>query len=271
MDSRPGTMAEAESMPAKRKAASSDRIEFRIDSLEEAQQFDALMRTFLRDGYQGGACHWDLCDAWRATEGREDHARVFAALLDIWLVFASMHMDMHGIGAIWNDKFSKGRLEGGSILESEEKFFGKMRIHHHSTGFILRCRAFWDKWMGILVLLLLPMEYEKFLRAKSRRRYFERLTVEQGLPINTDAASHVCRHVSALDGRFRTAEAHGTGVLRKWTLSMMSLGDNDSVELIRFWNVANCAMLDLGRLLSAKRSKTNESGSEHDATDMGAE
>lgn len=264
-------MNDKEPMPAESQATGSDSVEFRIACLEEAQQFDERMRTFLRDGYQGGACHWELCDAWRVSEGREDHARVFAALLDIRLTFASMHMDMHGMGAIWNDKFSKGRLEGGSILESEEKFFGKMRIHHHSTGFILRCRAFWDKWMGILVLLLHPREYEKFLGAKSRRRYFERLTVEQGLPINADAASDICKHVSALDDRFRTAEAHGAGVLRKWTLSMMSLGDNDSVELIRFWNVANGAMLELGRLLNARRGKTNESRSERDTTDMGAE
>lgn len=264
-------MADNQPMPAESKAAGSDSVEFQIVCLEEAQRFDALMRMFLHDGYQGGACHWELCDAWRATEGREDHARVFAALLDIWLAFTSMHMDMHGMGATWNDKFSKGQLEGGSILESEEKFFGKMRIHHHSTGFILRCRAFWDKWMGIIVLLLLPMEYEKFLRAKSRRRYFERLSVQRELPISADVALHVSKHVSELDSRFRTAEAHGAGVLRKWTLSMMSLGDNDSVELVRFWNVANCAMLDLGRLLGARSTETSRSDSEHDATNMAAE
>ena len=41
------------------------------------------------------------------------------------------------------------------------------------TSFALRCRAFWDKSMGILFLIYDESNYEKFARKKSRKGFFK--------------------------------------------------------------------------------------------------
>lgn len=73
--------------------------------------------------------------------------------MDISINLTALLGDIHSVGAIRNANFSKGRMEGGSVLDSPEEFFGKADLHRFHSSFVLRYRAIWDKLMGLLILL----------------------------------------------------------------------------------------------------------------------
>ena len=129
--------------------------------------------------------------------------------------------------------------------------------------------------------------YDRFMGAKSRKRFFERhakswtavsphirqcLTkayddipdsmLNRGPPDRALGAplsgtrrevepvfpGDLVRLIDALD-RIRTAEAHGTGTLRKWSLAMQPLHESKDFSLIHHWNIANSFMHHVRRAL----------------------
>ena len=59
---------------------------------------------------------------------------------------------------------------------------------------------------------------------------------------------HLARIIDTLD-EVRTAEVHGTGILRKWSLAMLPLHESKDAWLINHWNIANSFMHALRREL----------------------
>lgn len=219
--------------------------EFRLSTREEVVSFEQSLLVYQAQRCQAPLSHIDLPMAWDQLHARRDALKLFASLLDLWLTFVSMHLDMCAFGGTWNMSFSNGKLEGGSILDSQEKFTGKMDIHRHCTAYALRYRAFWDKWMGFMILLMMPAKYEEFCRAKSRKRAFGKLLESSG-QLGSDLTRLIAERLTHFDDKFRTPEAHGPGVMRKWTLSMQSMTENPLMDLIGFWNLANIVMQQLG-------------------------
>src|SRR5690606_17453071 len=133
------------------------------------------------------------------------------------------------------------------------------------TSFTYRCRAFWDKYMGLLVLIYSPNEYEKYCKAKSRKKKFQSLSNEWiSFPIElqesliqtlqqhpfynelkgkniypTPFLDILLTFIDQLDNKYRTAEAHGTGAIRKWSLSMLPAEQSQDFALFSHWNIAN--------------------------------
>jgi hypothetical protein len=223
---------------------------FILKSREEVVNFEKLLGEYTeaRTGFH--LPHIPLVKAYDIFQKRENGGREFTALLDIQINFILLYCDSMNVGAIWNDNFSKGKLEGGSILDSQAKFFGKMDIHRFNSSFILRYRALWDKIMGLILLLFSPQDYERFCQSKSKRKFFKRI-------INTipDAAPHFGDQVDNLltdfDNKFRTPEAHGTGMLRKWSFLMEPMHENPQIDLIDFWNAMNQQIINIGKVFDA--------------------
>lgn len=42
-----------------------------------------------------------------------------------------------------------------------------------------------------------------------------------------------------LDNNYRTAEAHGTGTIKKWSLSMLPIFESKDFKLLGHWNIAS--------------------------------
>jgi hypothetical protein len=183
-------------------------------------------------------------------EDRLDKNRILAAVLDFQLTFTLIHIDMTSMAITWNSHFSKGKLEGGSILDSPKKFFAKMDIHRECNAFTLRYRAFWDKFMGLIVLLLLPEKYDAFFSSKSRKKYFQTLFKESDSHMDEVFLTEIQDLLTQFDNQFRTPEAHGAGVLRKWTLSMEEMADNPSFQLVDYLNTATKIMMTLNEWFS---------------------
>ena len=213
--------------------------------------------------------------------------KLLAAVVDLELTYLFMMRDSGGAAGAWNKDFAPGHPQPTSVLHRFDSFTGKVDILYYLTAFTLRCRSFWDKYMGILFLLHDEQNYEKFMGAKSRKRFFERharswrslsphirqcltkvygdILVSRldsgppdrasGIPLASARAAatpvfprDLVRLIDALD-RIRTAEAHGTGTLRKWSLAMLPLHESKDFSLINHWNIANSFMHNVRRAL----------------------
>ena len=207
-----------------------------------------------------------------ASTGRTDR-RLLWTVIDFELTYLSMMRDVHGAANVWAGRFSPARSKPASVLDDFSAFAGKLDVLHNMTSFAIRCRAFWDKAMGILFLLYDDSKYEAFARSSSRKRFFRKraadwpplspqllnalsdvdvavLAAQPGLPDlaitprsvpSVDSIppfhEHLVQVIDTLD-TVRTAEAHGAGMLRKWSLAMLPLHESKDAWLINHWNIA---------------------------------
>lgn len=226
---------------------------FALENREQVERFERLLAEYSKARAQIALEHIPLAKAFDELHKRPDGGRIFTALLDLYLNFHLIDYDMTTVGGTWNNLFSNGKLEGGSILDTQAKFFGKMDIHRYASSFVLRYRAVWDKLMGFLILYFAPEEYESFANSKSKKKSFRRIAAEiDALP--QDYVNKILDFIEKFDNTFRTPEAHGTGSVRKWSLTMESFKDNPLIDLIGYWNIVNHTMLVIGGIFDPSKS-----------------
>lgn len=233
-------------------------VAFKLETREDVERFETLMVQYSEARSQTALNHIPLLRAWDQLHHRDDGGRVFTALLDIYLNLHMVHLDLTSLGRTWNSNFSKGLLEGGSVLDSNAKFFGKMDIHRFASAIILRYRAMWDKIMGFLLLLFSPEDYEGFSKSKSKKKAFRTAAAKVG-DIPDEFVTGLLAALKKFDDAFRTPEAHGTGALRKWSLTMEGFEGNPMLDLIGHWNFLNQTLLALGGLFNPKESGAHAS------------
>lgn len=229
---------------------------FTLENRGEVERFEALLGEYSQARTQMALSHISLVKAWDQLHQREDGGRVFTALLDLSLTLHLIEFDISNIGGTWNGLFSKGKLEGGSILDSQRKFFGKMDIHRFATSFVLRYRAIWDKLMGFFILYFAPSEYDRFCKSDSKKKAFRNIaSTISALP--SEFVTTILNRIEEFDNNFRTAEAHGTGVVRKWALTMEGMEGNPFIELIGYWNILNAVCHVVGKLFEPTELQEN--------------
>ena len=218
---------------------------FTLKDIGEVRKFQELLDKYT-DSINGSSLrHVDLVKAHEWCQHRNDGGKVFAALLDVQINFVLLWCDMLKFGKNINIILHKDTPTPKSILEDENVFIEKMDIHRYSSSFVLRYRALWDKVMGLLVLLLVPNDYEKFQKAKSRKKMFRKIALGSG-SIPDNYVTSIESAIEDFDRIFRTAEAHGTGSLRKWTLTMEKFTENPQSQLFGYWNLINDTVVVLG-------------------------
>jgi len=222
---------------------------FTLNSREEIVRFEELLDGYATAKAQFPLKHISLTSAYDHLLSRPDGGRIFSALLDIQINFFLLYLDSHSVGATWNGLFSKGKLEGGSVLDSPAKFFGKMDIHRFNTAYVLRYRAIWDKLMGLIVLIYASQDYDSFIHAKSKKRTFAKIA-EKHKFADAQFIANLNDLLTRFDNTFRTSEAHGTGVLRKYSFTMESMAENPQIELIGFWNAMNAFISIFGKVFA---------------------
>jgi len=210
---------------------------FSLKSREEVEQFEQMLSSYSvsQSNMNIDPFNGKLLAAYDHLQPRADGGRIFTAYLDIVLSCYLIHIDLMNIGATWNKNFSKGKLEGGSILDSKAKFFGKMDLHRNFTSYVFRYRAIWDKMMGLSVLLQIPDEYDDYHSSKSKKKAFRKRAAKMSVIPAGDIAEFESL-LTEFDRIFRTPEAHGTGSIWKYNFTMESITDNPLIELIGYWN-----------------------------------
>ena len=229
---------------------------FRIQSLEEARKFSAfLAQYYVRrcgSGSTGVNFEQYISTLYSYCQRHCANEKLFYAVIDLELTYLFMNRDCGSSAGVWNQWFSPDKPQAENVLNNLNKFSGKMDILYHLTSFSFRCRAFWDKYMGILILLYDEKKYDRYFKARSRKNTFIKiaeqwdnfsphiqkclgellrnqrihaglkdktteLLKDYAIPFPYPFLKSMTALIDALDN-IRTAEAHGTGMLRKWSL-----------------------------------------------------
>ncbi len=227
--------------------------DFTFKNREEVIRFENLIKSYNEKRFSLHLDQISLVKAYDYLYGlypNNKASKIFTALFDIYINFMLLYYEFSDLGGTWNRFFSKGKLEGGSLLDSEEKFFGKIDIHRFSSNFIFRYRALWDKIMGFLILMYDFDNHQKFNDAKSKKRTFKKLANEiKGISKDSiDSIDLILKTLEKFDSEFRTAEAHGTGSLRKSSLSMSQMPDNPLFKLIDYWEAIWLMFILIGKM-----------------------
>ena len=250
---------------------------FDIDSPAAARRFQSLLNDYyVRSGLTEApsAVPADLfATVYTLARTRRQDSGLLWAVIDFELTYLSMMRDVHGAADVWSGRFSPASPKPASVLDNSHAFAGKLDVLYNMTSFALRCRAFWDKTMGIMFLLYDASNYQAFARSASRKRFFQKhatswpslsahllkslddvdvvsLAAQPGLPdlaispphrprvaSNPPFHEHLRQVIDTLD-TVRTAEAHGAGTLRKWSFAMLPLHESKDAWLINHWNIA---------------------------------
>ena len=270
-----------------------NRSAFAIRSRRQAQAFQLRLDKYRKDRDLGEMLPtWFLAHLFDyAHSDAEPNPRLFSAVCDLELTFLFMEVHIHSSAGIHNLYFAPNRPHAAKDpLLDDGAFTGKIDTLGHMTAFALRCRAFWDKFLGILFLLYDASRYDKFAGARSRKRYFSKhaacwpdpprhileflgrsdvqtIDTEPGIvdmarkPSNTanrnatepEFPSDLIKVISALDN-IRTAEAHGTGTLRNSAFATEALTETKGAWLIKHRNITLQAVRALRRTLNNRCS-----------------
>jgi hypothetical protein len=226
---------------------------FSLSTLEDYQKFEMMLDSALQNLYGRGNITHFLGSAYGFLSDRGDRSRLMASLVDLQLTYCFASLDSWDAGAVLNERLLPlGGLSPftGNVLDQPGLFQAKLETLRSYTALAFRCRAFWDKYMGFVIMCIDPLKYKKFDKANSRKKEFFKiarswmpsdypllmqLPVLNGLDSEPDFARLIDRWYSnefypepflsileewvhSLD-YIRTPEAHGTGVLRKWSFS----------------------------------------------------
>ncbi|MBW8865388.1 MAG: hypothetical protein JF609_10820 [Verrucomicrobia bacterium] len=231
---------------------------FTLRDKKEVEQFSQLLQSYFQSQTKLTSGHISLVKAFELFQKNPQGGRLFSALLDLEINLNLLFVELSQFGGEWNQHHTSKVFEGGgSILDSKERFFSKMKSHQHSSSYILRYRAIWDKLMGFLILFYLPENYDEFRRSKSRKRKFVQLAKKSPF-LGDELADHVSKLIEDFDHRFRTPEAHGTGSLRKWSLSIENPAATPQSELIVCWNALNNIVVQLVERLDIKKVRNRK-------------
>ena len=229
---------------------------FSLNNRDEVIKFEAFADAYAKEKILFPIKHISLIDAYDQCQNRENGARLFTALLDIYINFLMLWSDQMSASRACGDGMATDTLESGSIFDSEIKFFRKMELHKYHTSFIFRYRALWDKGMGVSVLFFVPDEYENFIKAKSRRRKFKKIFSSNKFFPN-EFVTYLDEHLNDFENKLRTPEAHGTGALRKRSFAMQPIEENPLLEFGGYWNFINLYIIAIGKLFSSDNSVVN--------------
>lgn len=160
----------------------------------------------------------------------ENGGKMFAAILDLKITIAFLFIDAIRYAP---DFKALNRQDGANILEDEALFSKKIRMLHHNIDLAIRYRSFYDKFMGMTVMLLNPSKYKDYNNAKSRKKIFSNLV--KGL-IDDESISILIKQVTYLDENYRTPEVHQTGFMRTWVLTSQDLFLDKQLNLMNYFN-----------------------------------
>jgi len=126
-----------------------------------------------------------------------------------------------------------------NILNDFESYSICIKVLQDFSDYVLRYRAAWDKIMGLLILLYTPNNYETYYAGKSRKKMFSKYMPE--FISDRLTTKYLSDLVQSFDDDFRTPEAHGTGVLRKWVLepaifTKITIDDPNNRLVVTYWN-----------------------------------
>lgn len=204
---------------------------FFLKNKEEVERFSELIASYVDEETHIPFHGIDLPRWYDKCMAMDENGRkLFAAILDLKITFAFVFIDFYktitGFEAI-NSK------ESPNIMSDPILFKKKIVLLHDNIDMAIRFRTFFDKFMGVLILLFCPEKYGKFGRSGSRKEDFKKLM--NGY-IDSETLDSLFMTISELDDQFRTPEVHQTGKMRKWVLGGRDCFLDNAISLGGYYN-----------------------------------
>ena len=205
--------------------------EFSLSGKDDVEKFDVFIKNYVEEETHLPFLGFNLprwyekCRAMGANGGR-----LFASILDLNITLAFVFIDF--------SKTNPGHetincREYPDILSDHVLFKKRIVLLHDTIDMAIRYRSFYDKLMGVLVLLFCPSEYHSFIKADSRKKEFKKKM--SGI-MDSEFLESLYTIISQLDDRFRTAEIHQAGRMRKWVLGGRDSFLDNAIDLEGFFN-----------------------------------
>ncbi|WP_157661280.1 hypothetical protein [Burkholderia ubonensis] len=185
-----------------------------IDKKIEIERIDKFLMEYSIEHLNVNIFHISLTKAYEYLNNDVHRGKIIASLLDIQATYLHLHIDNNLSMRAWQSGFRS--LDSATPLRAETYEWFKYQIHslRSLNAFVLRYRSIWDKILSLLILIHAPQAYEGFQGAKSRKRAFKKI-YDKNPFLPTLDMDNLLSHIERFDNSYRTAEAHGTGVLRK--------------------------------------------------------
>lgn len=230
---------------------------FPLDTRGDVELFERCFLAYLEDYGEYAIQHISLLRTYDALQSNPDGGRIFSAMLDISINLGLIWCDIQEMGRCIN-QIIQGIAADLNELESIQRSFElRMRLHHYTSTYIFRYRSLWDKIMGLLVLILKPTEYERFCSANSKKKTFAKIAKDHTL-LPPEITAGIQSALQKFDDMFRTAEAHGTGSLRKVSFVWVEPGTAGQLKLIEYWNLLNQVAHIIGGLFDHQKRISDE-------------
>ena len=143
--------------------------EFKLNDKSEVIRFNELLENYVYDEIHISFSAISLPAWFDKCMAIEQGGRLFAALFDLKITVAFLFIDSLKAAP---DGDSMNRRDDIDILSNPVLFKKKMKMLHENIDLVMRYRAFYDKFMGVLVLAFCPDEYDSFVKADSRKKEF---------------------------------------------------------------------------------------------------
>jgi hypothetical protein len=182
---------------------------------DDVSRFDRDLDEYSRNR----GLDWKQIDLVRCFRGlHESRPDIFYAVLDLKLSLSVMECD------------SIRMLKCQSRETPDETF----EFYRYLTSFIVRYRAFYDKFMSFVIRVGYPKSLNSFDKAKSRNQAFYKIVSKSPAFFTTsgrvfifdpELLTWLCEYLNEINSNFRTPEVHGTGKVRKWVFNPLALSD----------------------------------------------
>lgn len=210
---------------------------FSLNNKEEVKRFSELIERYVNEEthlpFHGiDIPRWfDKCMAMEEEKG----GKLFPAILDLKITFAFVYIDFYKTIPGYEALNSK---ETPNIMSDPALFKQKTALLHDNIDMAIRFRTFYDKLMGVLVLMYCPDNYKKLGKPSKNKPGSRKADFKKYMDgyIDSESLDSLYTTISELDDKFRTPEIHQTGRMRKWVLGGRDSFLDNAISLGGYFN-----------------------------------
>ncbi len=205
-------------------------MDLKFNSADEVSAFQDNLTLYAKELTNTEFKYINLVSAFNKLDKKQSQqSRLFMALVDLKMNFILLLID---------NLYSSPKPEPLSVGKDFHNYLffkNRMEIHRHNSNYIPRYRAFWDKLMGVFILINSEKDYETYNSSKSRKKSFKNLATGISF-LDKEFTQQILEHIQKFDDYFRTGELHRFGSLRKYSFQENPFETKEYIFLRSSWN-----------------------------------
>ena len=140
---------------------------FRITSQHEAETFENFLNQYCSDRLKmNDVINPPYLGKLYSVGEKTKNGRLFSAAIDLELTYIFIARDTNLAGMTRNQINATGKAEEPSVFSDSALFASKIDMLCAYTSLAYRCRAWWDKFMGVLILMRAEEKYDRYMKGR---------------------------------------------------------------------------------------------------------